>query len=198
MSKLDRSLMPAQQLFEIGVWRSPIFMVDRIADIVIGPKASITAVKHVTFNESYIAGHFTDNPVMPGVMIAEIFGQAGEYCAFFNDVCAAYEKETGRAAKRFDDVAEIISTTDGKRIIREQKAQVIGFLAAQNLKFKRVVYPGDTIHAECRLAFSDTQGFNHFSVEARVGRHVVAEGTIINFRTYRDKLGSNVAAGISR
>ncbi|CAB3790008.1 3-hydroxyacyl-[acyl-carrier-protein] dehydratase FabZ [Paraburkholderia caffeinitolerans] len=198
MSKLDRSLMPAQQLFEIGVWRSPIFMVDRIADIVIGPKASITAVKHVTFNESYIAGHFTDNPVMPGVMIAEIFGQAGEYCAFFNDVCAAYEKETGRAAKRFEDVAEIISTPEGRRIIKEQKSQVIGFLAAQNVKFKRVVYPGDTIYAECRLAFTDTQGFNHFNVEARVGRHVAVEGTIINFRTYRDKLGSNVAAGISR
>ncbi|HKT95889.1 MAG TPA: 3-hydroxyacyl-ACP dehydratase FabZ family protein [Paraburkholderia sp.] len=198
MSKLERSLMPARQLFEIGAWRSPIFMVDRIADIVPGPKASITVVKHVTFNEAYIAGHFADNPVMPGVMIAEIFGQGGEYCTFFRDVCVDYERETGRVARRFEDVAEIISTTDGQRIMSEKRAKAIGFLAAQNLKFKKVVYPGDTLYVDCRLAFADAQGFNHFNVEARVGRHVVAEGTIINFRTDRDKIGSNVAAGISR
>ncbi|WP_043288434.1 MULTISPECIES: 3-hydroxyacyl-ACP dehydratase FabZ family protein [Paraburkholderia] len=198
MSKLERSLLPAQQLFEIGVWRSPIFMVDRIADIVTGSKPSITVVKHVTFNESYIAGHFTDNPVMPGVMIAEIFGQGGEYCTFFRDVCEQYAQETGRVAKRFEDVAEILSTPDGKRIISEMRAKAIGFLAAQNIKFKKVVYPGDTIYVDCRLAFSDAQGFNHFNVEARVGRHVAAEGTIINFRTDRDKIGGNVAAGISR
>ncbi|WP_322059099.1 3-hydroxyacyl-ACP dehydratase FabZ family protein [Paraburkholderia sp. J63] len=198
MSKLDRSLMPAQQLFEIGVWRSPIFMVDRITDIVPGEKGCITVVKHVTFNEPYIAGHFTDNPIMPGVMIAEIFGQAGEYCRFFSDICAAYEQETGRVAKRFDDVAEIIATPEGKRIMHEKREKAIGFLAAQNLKFKKVVYPGDTIYAECRVAFVDAQGFNHFNVEARVGRHVVTEGTIINFRTDRDKIGGDVTAGISR
>lgn len=190
--------MSAQQLLEIGAWRAPIFMVDRIADFTPGAKGSITVAKHVTYNEPYIAGHFTDNPVMPGVMIAEIFGQGSEYFSFISEVCEEFEQKTGRNFRRFDDVAELVRSPEGRRAMLEKRGQAVGFLAAQDLKFKKVVYPGDTIYAECRLAFADAQGFHHYNVEARVGRHVVTEGTIINFRTSREKIAGSMATGLTR
>ena len=39
-------------------------------------KKHVVGVKNVTMNEPYFMGHFPDNPVMPGVLIVEAFGQA--------------------------------------------------------------------------------------------------------------------------
>ena len=36
----------------------------------------IEGIKNVSFNEPFFQGHFPDNPVMPGVLIVESFGQA--------------------------------------------------------------------------------------------------------------------------
>ena len=77
--KNSKSLVSPQLLLKMGAWRSPIFMVDRITDFRPGENGTITVMKHVSFNDPYINGHFPDNPIMPGVMIAEIFGQASEY-----------------------------------------------------------------------------------------------------------------------
>ena len=37
---------------------------------------SATAIMHVKKNGFYVQGHFPENPVMPGVLIVEAFGQA--------------------------------------------------------------------------------------------------------------------------
>ncbi|MDU3077327.1 MAG: beta-hydroxyacyl-ACP dehydratase, partial [Mixta calida] len=67
-------------------------------------------------------------------------------------------------------------------IIRARRAQVRGVLAAQNLKFKEVACPGDTIEVISRLAFSDESGFKHYAVSAHVGKREISKGTIINYR----------------
>ena len=54
--------------------REPMLLIDELRDI----KAlhSATAIMNVKKNSFYVDGHFPDNPVMPGVLIVEAFGQA--------------------------------------------------------------------------------------------------------------------------
>lgn len=54
--------------------RYPMLLVDRVVDLV--PDVSIHAVKAVTINEPFFAGHFPGRPIMPGVLIVEALAQA--------------------------------------------------------------------------------------------------------------------------
>ena len=59
--------------------RYPFLMVDRIIDI--RGDQSAVGIKNVTANEPQFAGHFPDNPVMPGVLVLEGMAQtAGTMC----------------------------------------------------------------------------------------------------------------------
>jgi 3-hydroxyacyl-[acyl-carrier-protein] dehydratase len=183
MANYTKSLVPATLLLKMGAWRAPIFMVDRIVDFTPGEKGSITVIKHVTFNDSFIPGHFPDNPVMPGVMIAEIFGQSSEYLSLLNDFCRLHERETQQPLKKFDEVSRALQTPEGTARVIAERARVFGVLASQDVKYKSMVVPGDTVEVNSRLAFSDINGFHHYEVEARVGRTTVCAGRIVNFRT---------------
>ena len=55
--------------------RYPFLLVDRVLEYV--PFESLRAVKHVSANEPFFAGHFPERPVMPGVLIVEALAQAG-------------------------------------------------------------------------------------------------------------------------
>lgn len=192
MAKYDKSLVSPTLLLKIGGWRSPIFMVDRIVDLIPyekpGDRGNITVIKHVSFNEPYITGHFPNNPIMPGVMIAEIFGQAGEYLTLFSDYSKLHEQETGQPMKKFADLQQALANNEENidRLLRERH-RIVGCLASQDVKFKRVVLPGDTIEVNTRLSYVDANGFYHYESEARVGRNVVCTGRIVNFRIEREK-----------
>ena len=54
--------------------REPMLLIDELTDIV--KLKSATAIMNVKKNAFYVNGHFPDNPVMPGVLIVEAFGQA--------------------------------------------------------------------------------------------------------------------------
>ncbi len=54
--------------------RYPMLLVDRIVSYV--PDTSIHAVKAVSINEPFFAGHFPTRPIMPGVLIVEALAQA--------------------------------------------------------------------------------------------------------------------------
>jgi len=54
--------------------RYPMLLVDRVAELV--PDDRIVAIKAVSINEPFFAGHFPGRPIMPGVLIVEALAQA--------------------------------------------------------------------------------------------------------------------------
>ena len=62
------------EITELLPHREPMLLIDELIDI--KPLHSATAIMNVTKDAFYINGHFPDNPVMPGVLIVEAFGQA--------------------------------------------------------------------------------------------------------------------------
>src|ERR1700726_179368 len=55
--------------------RYPFLLIDRVIDLV--RMQRIVAIKNVTINEPFFAGHFPNMPIMPGVLIVEAIAQAG-------------------------------------------------------------------------------------------------------------------------
>ena len=53
--------------------RYPFLMVDRVVEVEPGRRA--VGIKCVTVNEPHFQGHFPEQPIMPGVLIAEAFAQ---------------------------------------------------------------------------------------------------------------------------
>ena len=54
--------------------REPMLLIDELVDII--NLKSATAIMNVSKKSFFVDGHFPDNPVMPGVLIVEAFGQA--------------------------------------------------------------------------------------------------------------------------
>ena len=54
--------------------REPMLLIDELIEI--KKLHSAKAIMHVKKNSFFVDGHFPDNPVMPGVLIVEAFGQA--------------------------------------------------------------------------------------------------------------------------
>ncbi len=69
MDKLNKD-----QIRELLPHREPMLLVDELRDI--KKLSSATAVVKVRKNSFFVQGHFPNNPVMPGVLIVESFGQA--------------------------------------------------------------------------------------------------------------------------
>ena len=62
-------LMGIKEIKEILPHRHPFLLVDCIEELVPGERA--VGYKNLTYDESFFAGHFPDEPVMPGVLIVE-------------------------------------------------------------------------------------------------------------------------------
>jgi 3-hydroxyacyl-[acyl-carrier-protein] dehydratase len=62
--------------------KPPFLMIDGIIELVPGER--VVAIKNVSINEPYFIGHFPNNPIVPGVLLLEAMGQAGQ-CAIFSD-----------------------------------------------------------------------------------------------------------------
>jgi 3-hydroxyacyl-[acyl-carrier-protein] dehydratase len=63
-----------QEIIELLPHRDPILLIDEIHNI--KKLFSAKAIVNVKKTSFFVQGHFPDNPVMPGVLIVEAFGQA--------------------------------------------------------------------------------------------------------------------------
>lgn len=96
--------------------RYPFLLLDRILEL--HPGKSIRALKNVSVNEPYFAGHFPSRPVMPGVLILEALAQASAYLA-----------------ARTEDAPA-------------QSNRIYLFAGVDKVRFKKLVEPGDTLEIE--------------------------------------------------
>jgi 3-hydroxyacyl-[acyl-carrier-protein] dehydratase len=62
-----------QRIMRLLPHRYPFLLVDRIVDM--DGEQSAVGIKNVTINEPFFAGHFPDNPIMPGVLLIEAMAQ---------------------------------------------------------------------------------------------------------------------------
>jgi len=58
--------------------RFPFLLIDRVVEL---SESKVVALKNVTINEPFFAGHFPGHPIMPGVLIVEAMAQAGAVMA---------------------------------------------------------------------------------------------------------------------
>ena len=104
----------AEQILGLLPHRYPFLLIDRVLELT---DDKVVALKNVTWNEPYFAGHFPGAPVMPGVLQVEAMAQAGGVLA-------------SRSVK-FDAAT-----------------QVMLFMAIDNVKFRKMVTPGDQLRIE--------------------------------------------------
>jgi 3-hydroxyacyl-[acyl-carrier-protein] dehydratase len=79
MSEKKAPLMDVNAIEAILPHRYPFLLVDRVVSM--EPMKTLVAVKCVTVNEPFFAGHFPGHPVMPGVLILEALAQAAALLA---------------------------------------------------------------------------------------------------------------------
>jgi 3-hydroxyacyl-[acyl-carrier-protein] dehydratase len=73
-------MMDIHQILKQLPHRYPFLLVDRVLELESGKR--IKALKNVSMNEPYFAGHFPHHPVMPGVLMLEALAQTAALLAF--------------------------------------------------------------------------------------------------------------------
>ena len=80
-----------KEIEELLPHREPMLLIDELTNIV--KLKSATAIVNVNKDSFYVKGHFPGQPVMPGVVIVEAFGQAAAALTAHGIDKSAYENK---------------------------------------------------------------------------------------------------------
>lgn len=114
-----KTTLDINEIMRILPHRFPFLLIDRVIDL--EPKQRIVAIKNVTINEPFFAGHFPDMPIMPGVLIVEAIAQAGG----------------------------ALLLTELSEEVRAQRLMV--FTGIERARFRRPIVPGDQVRIEVEV-----------------------------------------------
>ena len=84
-----KSSINKKEIEELLPHREPMLLIDELTNIV--KLKSATAIVNVNKDSFYVQGHFPGQPVMPGVVIVEAFGQAAAALTAHGIDKSAYE-----------------------------------------------------------------------------------------------------------
>lgn len=109
--------LDVKQIMEVIPHRQPFLLVDRVTEM--EPGKWIKGYKNLSYNEPFFAGHFPEEPVMPGVLQLEALAQIGAVAvlsqeenkgktAYFAGVSQAKFKQKVVPGDRLDLECEII------------------------------------------------------------------------------------------
>ncbi|MTI14254.1 3-hydroxyacyl-ACP dehydratase FabZ [Sansalvadorimonas verongulae] len=121
-----------------------------LVDRVVGfdlEKRTIDCYKNVTANEEFFNGHFPGHPVMPGVLIIEAMAQAAGILG-----CKMTDRKPGENS-------------------------VYYFAAADNVRFRRTVVPGDRLQLTAQFV-AEKRGIWKFSCQAHVDGTLASSAVI--------------------
>ena len=71
---MGSEVLNKEQITNLLPHREPMLLIDEMVNIV--PFKSAVGIVNVTKNSFFVQGHFPGQPIMPGVLIVEAFGQA--------------------------------------------------------------------------------------------------------------------------
>ena len=108
----------------------------------------VRGLKNVTVNEPFFQGHFPSYPVMPGVLVIEAMAQAAGLLTMLSAVA------------------------------RRDGTQLVLFAGINEARFKRQVFPGDTLILEAHLERT-VRAVGRFRTKATVGEQVVCEAQLL-------------------
>ncbi len=80
MTTDDKGALDISEIMGYLPHRYPFLLVDRV--LACEPGKTLRAVKNVSMNEPFFAGHFPGHPVMPGVLVIEALAQASAILAY--------------------------------------------------------------------------------------------------------------------
>jgi 3-hydroxyacyl-[acyl-carrier-protein] dehydratase len=101
MSDKPRTVMDIHAIEAVLPHRYPFLLVDRVVEL--EPMKRLVALKSVTVNEPFFAGHFPGHAVMPGVLVLEALAQASALLAKMS------------VAERTDDQVTYLMAIDNAR-----------------------------------------------------------------------------------